>query len=186
MNKLTIIVNKNGEFISYTNLEQALCSEKLPLIAYLEGSFSFKNILDLLTIPLIYAEKESIFDFTQTKDLFEQEIPNNFSLLVKRIGYANALEVLLSSSVYSAKEAYQLKLINKICTEQEFQEQVKRMSKLSLSAIDLALDLADRMPHLANAQAEVLERYVFALRFAHPDQKEGMQAFLEKRSPKFP
>jgi 1,4-dihydroxy-2-naphthoyl-CoA synthase len=185
MNKLVIVANEKGQLIYYTSLKEALCADKTLLMVYLEGKFSLKQILSLLSIPLIYAEIESIFDFSDAKDLFEEALPSNFALLVKRIGYASTLEVLLGNNVYKTKDLYRLGLINQIYTKEEFEQQVKRVSNLSLSAIDLALDLVKHMPHLANAQAEVLERYAFALRFAHPNQKEGMQAFLEKRPPKF-
>ena len=185
MNKLPVVVNENGQLVCYTSLKEAFCAENIPLMVYLEGSFSLKEVLDLLVVPLIYASVESIFDFTDVKTLFERELPKNFALLVKRIGYANSLEVLLSNTLYKAEEVCSVGLINQIYREEEFQAQVKRLSNLSLSAIDLALDLAERMPYLATAQAEVLERYAFALRFTHPNQKEGMQAFLEKRPPTF-
>ncbi len=185
MNKLTVVVNENGQLICYTSLKEAFCTENTLLMAYLDGEFSLSEILDLLAVPLIYASVNSVFDFTDVKALFEKEMPNNFALLVKRIGYANSLEALLDNNLYKAEDVSRLGLINQIYTEEEFQAQVKRLSNLSLSAIELALSLAERMPHLATAQAEVLERYAFALRFTHPNQKEGMQAFLEKRPPKF-
>ncbi|MBI4853039.1 MAG: hypothetical protein HY819_14705 [Acidobacteria bacterium] len=184
MKKLILVTD--NQLVSYQNLKEVDYFTQIPLMAYLEGSFTFSEILDLLAFPLIYASAKSIFDFREIKNLFEKELPKNFALLVKRVGYANALELLLGSNEYRAEELCCLRLVNEIYTEETFQKQVERLSNLSLSAIELALDLTERMPHLANAQAEILERYVFALRFTHPDQKEGMQAFLEKRPPNFP
>lgn len=185
MNNLTLVVNENNKLALYTNLEDTLSVEKIPLMAYLEGNFNLCEILKLIDFPLIYADSKSLFDFAGLTNLFEKDLPKNFALLVKRVGYANSLELLLSNKVHTAEALCFLRVINQVSTKEEFQENVKRLSKLSLSAVELALDLTSRMPHLASAQAEVLERYVFALRFAHPDQKEGMQAFLEKRPPNF-
>lgn len=185
MNKLSLIVNETSKLVCYTNLEEVLSSQGMPLIAYLEGEFNFFEMLNLLSFPLICAEANARFDFTTIKNLFESELPKNYSLFVKLIGYSNALELLLSNKVFTTQELSHLRLINQICTKEDFEKQVKRISGLSLSAIELVLDLTNRMTYLPNAQAEVLERYAFALRFNHPHQKEGMQAFVEKRPPNF-
>lgn len=185
MNNLTLVANENGKLIFSTKLEEVFSKENIPLAAYLEGNFNLAQILELMNFPLIYADPQSLFDFTGLKDLFEKELPTNFSLLVKRIGYANSLELFLSNKIHKAEELCFLRLINQISTKEEFEENIKHLSKLSLSAIETALDLTSRATYLANAQAEILEKYVFALRFAHSDQKEGMQAFLEKRLPNF-
>lgn len=185
MNKLHLIVNEKSKLACYTSLEEALSSQGMPLIAYLEGEFNFFEVLNLLSFPLIYSEANSSFDFTTAKNLFESELPKNFSVFVKLIGYPNALELLLSNKMFSTQELCNLRLINQICTKEDFEKQVKRISGLSLSAIELVLDLTSRMTYLPNAQAEILEKYAFALRFNHPHQKEGMQAFVEKRPPNF-
>ncbi len=184
MSKLTVLINENGQltpFLDWLNSN----SKPQASFAYLNGKFLLQEILDLLSIPVIYASKETVFDFKDIDKLFENSSPNHLTDLVKRVGYANALELLLSNDLVDATTAYHLKLINHIHSKEEFNEQIKRISKLSLSAIELALEIAEKSSHLSNSQAEILERYTFALRFTHKDQKEGMKAFLEKRSPNF-
>lgn len=183
MSKLIVLTNENAQLIS--SLDWLNSATSSPLIAYLNGNFSLKETLQLTSIPLIYASKETVFDFRDANELFENFLPDNLTSLVKRIGYSNALELVLSNNLVDSFMAYQLRLINKVYTNQEFNEQVKRVSKLSLSAIELALEIAEKASHLSNGQAEILERYTFALRFTHSDQKEGMKAFLEKRPPNF-
>ncbi|MBK7995177.1 MAG: hypothetical protein IPK14_17880 [Blastocatellia bacterium] len=177
MSKL-IVLNQSGQLAN--NLE-----DKDLLIAYLTGKFSFSEILEIIAIPLIYSSEESLFDFADATNLLAKEMPNNFSILVKKIGYANSLEILFSSNLITSQTAYHLRLINKICSLEEFNQQVSKISKLSLSAIELALNVSQKGIYLSNDRAEILERYAFALRFSHIDQKEGMQAFLEKRPPNF-
>ncbi len=177
MSKL-IVLNKAGQLVN--GLE-----DKDLLIAHLTGTFSFSEMLEIIAIPLIYAGEESLFDFTDATNLLAKEMPNNFSILVKKIGYSNSLEILLNNSLITSQVAYRLRLINKVCSLEEFNQQVNKISKLSLSAIELALNVSQKGMYLSNEKAEILEKYAFSLRFSHPDQKEGMQAFLEKRSPKF-
>ncbi len=177
MSKL-IVLNQSGQLAN--NLD-----DKDLLIAYLTGNFSFSEFLEIIAIPLIYVSEESLFDFTDATNLLAKEMPNNFSILVKKIGYANSLEILFNNNLITSQVAYRLRLINKVCSLEEFNQQVNKISKLSLSAIELALNVSQKGMYLSNEKAEILERYAFSLRFSHPDQKEGMQAFLEKRSPKF-
>ena len=178
MSKL-IALNQAGELV------KDLKSKDNLLLVYLTGKFSFLEFLEIISIPLIYSNENTIFDFTDATNLLEKEMPSNFSILVKKIGYSNSLEILLNNSLINAQDAYRLRLINKICSLEEFDQQVNKISKLSLTAIELALNVSQKGLYLSNEKAEILEKYAFALRFSHLDQKEGMKAFLEKRSPKF-
>lgn len=178
MSKL-IVLNQAGELVKDLESKDNL------LLVYLTGRFSFSEFLEIISIPLIYSNQDTIFDFTDAANLLAKELPDNFSILVKKIGYANSLEILLNNNLITSQVAYRLRLINKVCSLEEFNQQINKISKLSLSAIELALDVSQKGMYLSNEKAETLEKYAFALRFSHKDQKEGMQAFLEKRPPKF-
>jgi enoyl-CoA hydratase/carnithine racemase len=155
------------------------------LAAHLEGDISLDLISRLSSIPLLYASSETIFSFAGARSLLEQGGESGVTELITRIGPAAALELILTEAAVDALRALRAGLINDLCSGAEFEERMEKISLLSLSAIRLAVDLARRAPRLGSIQAETLERYLFALRFSHPDQQEGMQAFLEKRQPKF-
>src|SRR6185436_9722598 len=137
------------------------------------------SLIRLITAPLLYATIDTVIDFAGAQSWFEgkQTAPAGIAELISRLGSARALELLLTEATINSQRAIELDLLNEICSQSEFEERMERVSKLSISAIELAVDLARRAPRLAGAQAEALERYVFALRFSHPDQQEGMQAF---------
>jgi hypothetical protein len=166
--------------------------EELPqsaivIAAHLDGKVTLDTLIRLITVPLLYATIDTVIDFAGAQAWFEAEqtAPAGIAQLISRLGSARALELLLTEATVDAQQAPGLDLLNGVCSLSEFDERIERISLLSISAIELAVELARRAPRLAGAQAEALERYVFALRFAHPDQQEGMQAFLEKRQPRF-
>ncbi|MEJ2758454.1 MAG: enoyl-CoA hydratase-related protein [Anaerolineales bacterium] len=107
--------------------------------------------------------------------------------LTKAVGKAIAMEMVLNNRHLTAEEALHFGLVNKVVPVEEYLE----------TAIKLAAEIAKRAPlavrmgkeavnrafetHLQDGLAE--ERRAFYMLFATEDQKEGMQAFLEKRDP---
>jgi enoyl-CoA hydratase/carnithine racemase len=150
------------------------------MATHLEGSIPLDHLTAAIKSPLIYATAESTFNFANSQSVWVGIVP-----LITRLGSAQALELILTEATIDASRALQIGLLNSLCSQSEFDERMGRLSKLSISAIESAVELTRRAPRLSCEQAELLERYLFALRFAHPDQQEGMRAFIEKRTPKF-
>lgn len=109
--------------------------------------------------------------------------------LTKVVGKARAMEMVLTGMTISAEEALSRGLVNHVVAKEQV---VSR-------ALQLAQTIADMPPVAVRlAKESVLtaldtpldvglthERRLFSLLFASEDQKEGMQAFMEKRPPKF-
>ena len=107
--------------------------------------------------------------------------------LTRAVGKAVAMEVVLNGRFLSAKEALQAGLVNRVLP-------VEMHLKL---ALELANQIAARAPLAVRLGKEAVnnafetpltdgiadERRSFYLLFSSDDQKEGMQAFLEKRKP---
>ncbi|WP_051228312.1 enoyl-CoA hydratase [Oceanospirillum beijerinckii] len=109
--------------------------------------------------------------------------------LVRAVGKAKAMQMALTGKPITAQEAWIAGLVSEICANEEVQDK----------ALSTARSIA-RMPPLAAEQVKeviiagmdasldsalALERRANALLFASRDQREGMQAFLEKRHPVF-
>ena len=155
------------------------------LAVYLVGQLTLKELCQLKGAMLIYTSSEAEYSFKQGLDSLESKDIEGFIDLVPRMGQASILELLLAEATIDAPTALRLGLVNQIYTEAEFQAQISTISKLSISAIALACQITKAATTLNYQAAEILERYAFALRFTHSDQKEGMQAFIEKRAPNF-
>ncbi|MBF2960874.1 enoyl-CoA hydratase, partial [Pseudomonas aeruginosa] len=109
--------------------------------------------------------------------------------LVRAVGKFQALRMLFTGCLVKAPQALAMGLVSEVVADE---------STLA-RALELAMEIA-RLPPLALAQikevvlagadlpldsALALERKAFQLLFDSQDQKEGMQAFLEKRPPNY-
>ncbi len=108
--------------------------------------------------------------------------------LPQLIGKAKALELLLTGDLISANEALSLGLINAVVEPgDEISTAKKWLDKIGSKA-PLAVQKIIRLvnQHYANpSDAFLQESEDFGASFQTADAREGIQAFLEKRKPKF-
>lgn len=109
--------------------------------------------------------------------------------LVRAIGKSKAMNMALTGMPISAHEAWISGLVSEVVEDDIVQDyavkqavKVARMSPLATEQIKEVI-LAGMDASLEAGLA--LERKANALLFASADQKEGMNAFIEKRHPKF-
>lgn len=109
--------------------------------------------------------------------------------LPKLIGDALAKEMIFTGEMINAKEAYRIGLVNKIFGADELLEQSKNTAetiiKRSFTAVSLAKELIKNSKKVDVESGSELEANIFGLCFSGRDQKEGMNAFLEKRTADF-
>ncbi|SHI09311.1 enoyl-CoA hydratase/isomerase family protein [Desulfosporosinus lacus] len=109
--------------------------------------------------------------------------------LPRLIGAGRAKELIFSGDFIKADEALRLGLVNKVVPADQLVAETKKMAKRFAARGAVALRLAKssvneglRMDLEAGLE---YEHKCFSLLFATEDQKEGMNAFLEKRQVKF-
>lgn len=109
--------------------------------------------------------------------------------LTRAVGKFKAMKMLLSGQPISAQEAYVAGLASEVVADDqvlaraiELAEHLCTLPPLALMQIKEAV-LAGQDASLAAGL--LLERKAFQLLFSSQDQKEGMNAFLEKRQPTF-
>ncbi len=109
--------------------------------------------------------------------------------LPRLIGVGRAKELLYTGDPIDAQEAYRIGLANKVVPVNALMDETRRLaSKLvkqpavALQMNKLAVNEGIRMD-LRSAQAYELQ--CFGVLFSTEDQKEGVQAFLEKRPANF-
>ena len=144
--------------------------------------------IDLPSLAAAYTTGGIVYATPDTIIRFENISATNNPIifpLVERMGRATTLELLITEQVLSSDDALSLSVIDGIMSTTAFENQAAEIIKLSRSSMMQATELVRRQKGLTTKQAMLLERYNFALRFASADQKEGIDAFLTKRSPKF-
>lgn len=109
--------------------------------------------------------------------------------LTRAVGKAVAMDVILSGRFLTAREALDFGLVSRVVATEAWLEEAKRLArdiaKQSPVALKLAKEAVNRAYEGPLRLGVEYERQAFALALSSEDAKEGMEAFLEKRLPKF-
>jgi enoyl-CoA hydratase len=109
--------------------------------------------------------------------------------LPRLIGKGKAKEMMFTGVRITAKEALEIQLIQKIVKKEELLSEVKKLglliSKKSPIIIKNLKEVIDKGTETNLDTALVMEADKFGLCFSTNDKIEGVNAFLEKRSPNF-
>jgi enoyl-CoA hydratase len=106
--------------------------------------------------------------------------------LARAVGKAIAMEVILNNRVLTAAEALQYGLVNRVVPVERYLDEALQLASQIAARAPLAVRLGkEAINHafesfLSDGLAD--ERRAFYFLFSSSDQKEGMQAFIEKRS----
>lgn len=109
--------------------------------------------------------------------------------LPKLIGQGYAKEMIYTGKAIRADEALRIGLVNAVYEPEELMERAMEMAQRILANAPLAISLAKQSINegydLDADAAIALENDLFGQCFSTADQKEGMNAFLNKRKPVF-
>ena len=109
--------------------------------------------------------------------------------LTRAVGKAQAMDIILTGRMISAREALAGGLISRVVPPEHYFDEAYKVCRELASRPPLALRFAKEavLKAFESTLAEGLEyeRKLFYMLFATDDQKEGMRAFLEKRQPVF-
>lgn len=109
--------------------------------------------------------------------------------LTLAVGKAKAMEMCLTARQMGAVEAEQSGLVAAVYSKEELLTQTiaaaEKIAEKSLTAVMMIKESINRAYEVSLAEGLRFERRLFHSIFAGTDQKEGMQAFVEKRPAKF-
>ncbi len=109
--------------------------------------------------------------------------------LPRLIGKGRALQLLMTGETIDANEAYRIGLVNRVVPANELIAATTTMLHTILAngplAVAYCVESVNRGYDLTLDEALTLEATAFGLLAATDDKREGTQAFLEKRPPRF-
>jgi len=107
--------------------------------------------------------------------------------LTRAVGKFQAMKMILTGSPVSAREALQMGLCSEVLPDNEVQGAALKMASQIAAMPPIAVMQMKEVllagQDMSLEAALMLERKAFQLLFDTKDQKEGMNAFLEKRKP---
>ncbi len=161
---------------------------KKPIIAAVSG-FALGGGCELaMTCDMIVASESAQFGQPEIKI---GVIPGagGTQRLTRAVGKARAMELVLTGKFINAEEALRMGLINRIVPVELYLGEAVKLAKeiaaMSPIAVRMAKEAVLQSYNGSLEEGLQFERKNFYMLFASEDQKEGMNAFMEKRKPDF-
>ena len=159
-----------------------------PLVGAVSG-FALGGGCELaMCCDMIVASETAVFAQPET-DIGTIPGAGGTQRLIRAVGKAVAMEMILAGRKLGAREALAMGLVNKVVPVESFFDEALALAatvaKKAPVAVQLAKEAVSRSQDLGLEDGLDFERKLFYLTFASADQKEGMKAFREKRRPEF-
>lgn len=180
----TVHLELLNQFADWDRIAQV----KKPIIGSVKG-FVFGGGFELaLCCDLLIAAEGTEFSFPEI-NLGVMPGAGGTQRLTKLVGRTKALEWIWSAARITTEEALTHGIINKIVQPEilveETQKVAEMLTKKPALAVRLIKESVNKAVDYSLYEGMQFERKNFYLLFSSEDQKEGMQAFVEKRQPNF-
>ncbi len=107
--------------------------------------------------------------------------------LTRTVGKYLAMEIVLNDRKLTAEEAARFGLVNRVVPVERYLDEALELAQQIAArapvAVRIAKEAVNKALETPLTEGLAYERRVFYLLFSTEDQKEGMQAFIEKRKP---
>jgi len=186
MAKLTYMEAYKGNFIT-RNWEQ-LRQIRKPVIAAVAG-FALGGGCELaMMCDFIIAADNAKFGQPEVK-LGTMPGAGGTQRLARAVSKSKAMDMCLTARMMDAAEAERAGLVSRVVPLEKLQEEALAaaivISSMSQPVVMMIKDAVNRAYETSLTEGIHYERQLFHSTFATEDQKEGMQAFLEKRKAAF-
>lgn len=161
----------------------------IPVIAAVNGD-AFGGGCEILTAcDLRIAASQARFCFAQVRNALCTGWGGT-ARLVNLLGQARALDLLLTSRIFSAEAAAQMGLVQQVVADEvalttAVSQLAHSLSKLPKQALDASKQLVYAASQFSIAETNQLETERFVDLWSQPDHLEALAAFREKRPPVF-
>lgn len=182
--KTTVDMWKTDQFSTWDQINKT----RKPIIAAVSG-FALGGGCELaMTCDMIVASETAQFGQPEIK-IGVMPGAGGTQRLTKALGKAKAMEMVLTGKFISAEEAEKLGLVNRVVPVELYMTEALKLAKeiasMSPLAVQMAKESVKRSFEVPLEEGLHFERKNFYMLFSSEDQKEGMNAFVEKRRPDF-
>ena len=159
-----------------------------PMIAMIQGYCIGGGLATALSADLRFATPDSTFGIPAARLGLGYEF-EGLVRLSQLVGPANAKDIMFSARFMAAEEALQMGLINRICSNEELESEVRAYAAMVAANAPLTVKAAKAA--INEAQKDADQRDLASISqmiddcFDSEDYKEGRLAFKEKRKPDF-
>ena len=172
----------------YNPIISAMRSLEKPIICRLNGVAAGAGCSLALACDFIIAsEKASLIEVFVNVGLVLDSGSSYF--LPRVVGSQKAFEMATMASKITAKEAFDLGIVNRLCTPEQLDDTVTEIANYYANAPTKAIGLMKKMLNKSgHSDLETMlqyEAYCQEIAGNSDDYKEGVAAFNEKRAPKF-
>jgi enoyl-CoA hydratase len=209
MNVLILRSNHDKVFTAGADIREMLAKDMVAAWEFAEIGHSIANKLESFPIPVIASingfcmgggvEFICACDMRIASDnaFFAQSeidigiIPGwgGTQRLTRIIGYGKAKELIYTGKRIDALKALELGLVNEVVKHDNLEKATEQLARVIADKGRIALIAAKKLMNLRFETSESKglreEIHGWAELFESEDQKEGMQAFIERRKPKF-
>lgn len=182
-----MLINKEDGLKCFT-LSEAIAKLDKPVVAAINGDAIGQGLELALACDIRIASETSRFGLPQIKSGL---IPwdGGTQRLSRLVGRGKALEMILTGEMIDAQEALRIGLVNKVVPKEDLMEVTMKMAQEMASKGPIALRYTKEAIYkgmdMTLEQGLRLEADLYLLIHTSKDRTEGIQAFREKRAPKF-
>ena len=173
---------------AFGKMNQSLREIPKPVLAAVHGSVAGVAFNLMLSCDLIVAEENTRFTQAFVRIGLSPDGGGTY-FLPRLVGYARACELTMLPTVINAKKALDWGLINWIVSSDSFENEVikiaERLAAGPTSAIGRTKSLLDRTYEYSLIEQMEEERIAQIQNAENKNYREGLKAFIDKRTPKF-
>ncbi|MFO1087803.1 MAG: enoyl-CoA hydratase-related protein [Reyranellaceae bacterium] len=160
----------------------------VPVIARVNGHALGGGMEMVLGCDIVVAAENATFGLPEPR-VGRLALDGGIALLPRRLPHVLAMGMLLTGRRTPAAEAWRMGLVNEVVPQAELDQAVERWVADILACAPLSVKAVKQMVRrgagLSPQQAQMLRLPALVAALQSTDQDEGVQAFVEKRTPRW-
>ena len=185
LNTMSLLEYRQFNIDTFMTMDSVLRDLPIPTIAAVNGYCFGGGIALALPCDFIIASEKAKFGQPE----INVGIFAGSAYLTALVGRIRAAEIVFTGRAITAQEAYDWNLITKVVPHDELEGEARKLAESLIKMPPIALAFAKKSINItmgtAWGSAAEYEAEMRVICFSTEDQKEGMQAFQEKRPPVF-